>query len=170
MAEPLHSRFSVIDEDEFFNQIQELRKKREQDLANAKALAEQIRQSESLIKAIAAERLFSAQKENYSKMEDAICTQFILGGIEGKADSHSIELVPGPFPRTILKVSIYTLALRVEENPAFPLFMIATDGNLNKEDLAFNHKLESHLKRLVKPYVWVPQSVIEDYLQWKRTK
>lgn len=155
----------ILTEDEFFNRVKSIREQRENDLALVQELNKSIKKSELVIKAAAEERLKNAQHQGSEKLKEALCTQFILGGIEGRGGGYSIEFVPGMFPRTILKVSVYPLALRVEENPAFPVFMIAKGGNLNEYDLAFCKTLESHLKRLVKPYMWVSQSIIESYLR-----
>lgn len=170
MAKLIDNTTPITSDEDFFKEIQELQKRRERDLATAVALQKQVKDSEILIKAAAEKRLRHAEKLNRGKLEDALCTQFILGGVEGKASPFAIEILPGLFPRTALKVSGYLLALRVEENPALPLFLIATEGNLANEDIEFNKRLEGHLKRLVKPYMWVQKNFIENYVQWRRTK
>lgn len=164
------NRLDNFGSDNFIQRMETLQKKREKDQINFQELVRSIKESERIIKATADHHINNAKTLGKAKLEDAVCVQFILGGLSLNHAPYSIGVLSAPFPKSILRVSTYPLAVRIEENPAFPLFLIATDGNLNNEDFLFQNKLEGHLKRLVKPYAWVPQSIIEQYSNWNRTK
>lgn len=140
------------------------------ELRKSEELKKRIAAAEEIIRQKTKERMDLAAKTGGSAGIEALLSHFMMGGGAAKVGEYSVET---PSLKVVaLKVAGGFMALRIEENPLYPVFALASShgSRLTDGDHRVIALLERTLKLHCKAFFYINDARMSDLatnLQWK---
>lgn len=160
------------DNTRFFNSSENLLAKAKADREAAEKsmaiLIDRKQKAEADIAKAVKQRLLRAKRLGKEKAREVQLTHFIMGGLDVSVEEVGGLRIVSSFKlgRTGVLVNGYLIAVRLEENPGYPTFLLAESSVASEDERSAVDALEKLLKTYMKSYARISDLTLQEI--WKK--